>query len=98
MNESELNDLLSCPFCGMPAVGPELENPGKCRPNWKIRCNQYCVSMRRGSKNGVVAEYVYKTDDIILPEDAQAFQFPDTEKYGWMPELVGGEWIKEDEE
>jgi hypothetical protein len=26
--------------------------------------------------NGVVAEYVYKTDDIILPEDAQAFQFP----------------------
>jgi len=21
-----------------------------------------------------------------------------TEKYGWMPELVGGEWIKEDEE
>jgi len=48
--------------------------------------------------NGVVAEYVYKTDDIILPEDAQAFQFPDTEKYGWMPELVGGEWIKEDEE
>ncbi len=20
------------------------------------------------------------------------------EKYGWMPELVGGEWIKEDEE
>ena len=37
-------------------------------------------------------------DDIILPEDAQAFQFPDTEKYGWMPELVGGEWIKEDEE
>ena len=47
--------------------------------------------------NGVVAEYVYKTDDIILPEDAQAFQFPDTEKYGWMPELVGGEWIKEDE-
>jgi hypothetical protein len=46
----------------------------------------------------VVAEYVYKTDDIILPEDAQAFQFPDTEKYGWMPELVGGEWIKEDEE
>ena len=35
---------------------------------------------------------------IILPEDAQAFQFPDTEKYGWMPELVGGEWIKEDEE
>ena len=48
--------------------------------------------------NGVVAEYVYKTDDIILPEDAQAFQFPDTEKYGWMPELVGGEWIKEDKE
>ena len=45
----------------------------------------------------VVAEYVYKTDDIILPEDAQAFQFPDTKKYGWMPELVGGEWIKEDE-
>lgn len=26
MNESELNDLLSCPFCGMPAVGPELGN------------------------------------------------------------------------
>ena len=48
--------------------------------------------------NGVV-EYVYKTDDIILPEDAQAFQFPDTEKYGWMmPELVGGEWIKENKE
>ena len=33
-----------------------------------------------------------------LTWDAQAFQFPDTEKYGWMPELVGGEWIKEDEE
>ena len=46
--------------------------------------------------NGVVAEYVYKTDDIILPEDAQTFQFPDTEKYGWMPELVGGEWIREE--
>lgn len=30
--------------------------------------------------NGVVAEYVYKTDDIVLPEDAQAFQFPDTER------------------
>jgi|GEM_PF-2564782 len=57
MNESELNDLLSCPFCGMPAVGPELENPGKGRPNWKIRCNQYCVSMRRGSKNEVVADW-----------------------------------------
>ena len=28
--------------------------------------------------NGVVAEYVYKTDDIVLPDDAQAFQFPDT--------------------
>jgi trimethylamine:corrinoid methyltransferase-like protein len=48
--------------------------------------------------NGVVAEYVYKTDDVVLPEDAQAFQFQDTEKYGWMPELVGGEWIKEDDE
>jgi hypothetical protein len=46
--------------------------------------------------NGVVAEYVYKTDDIILPEDAQAFQFQDTEKYGWMPELIGGEWIREE--
>ena len=46
--------------------------------------------------NGVVAEYVYKTDDIILPENAQAFQFQDTGKYGWMPELVGGEWIREE--
>lgn len=45
--------------------------------------------------NGVVAEYVYKTDDIVLPENAQAFQFPDTEQYGWLPELVGGEWIRE---
>ena len=43
-------------------------------------------------------EIYSRTDDIVLPEDAQAFQFPDTEKYGWMPELVGGEWIKEDEE
>jgi len=42
-----------------------------------------------------VTEYVYKTDDVVLPEDAQAFQFQDTEKYGWMPELIGGEWIKE---
>lgn len=47
--------------------------------------------------NGVVAEYVYKTDDIILPENAQAFQFSDTEKYGWMPELIGGEWIREED-
>jgi hypothetical protein len=46
--------------------------------------------------NGVVAEYVYKTDDIVLPENAQAFQFVDTEKFGWMPELVGGEWIREE--
>ena len=46
--------------------------------------------------NGVVAEYVYKTDDVFLPEDAQAFQFQDTEKYGWMPELIGGEWIREE--
>lgn len=43
--------------------------------------------------SGVVSEYVYKTDDVVLPEDAQAFQFQDTEKCGWMPELVGGEWI-----
>lgn len=28
----------------------------------------------------------------------RGFQFPDTEKHGWMPELVGGEWIKEDKE
>lgn len=49
-------------------------------------------------ERGVVAEYVYKTDDVVLPEDAQAFQFQDTEKYGWMPELIGGEWIKEDDE
>lgn len=36
---------------------------------------------------------------LCLAEDAQAFQFPDTEKYGWMmPELVGGEWIKENKE
>lgn len=46
--------------------------------------------------NGVVSEYVYKTDDIILPENAQAFQFQDTGKYGWMTELVGGEWIREE--
>ena len=48
--------------------------------------------------NGVVVEYTYKTDVITLPDDAQAFQFPDTEKFGWMPELIGGEWIKEDRE
>jgi hypothetical protein len=48
--------------------------------------------------NGVVAEYVYKTDDIILPEDAQAFRFPDVENHGWMPELVGCEWIREEAE
>jgi len=45
-----------------------------------------------------VAEYVYKTDDVILPDNAQAFQYPDTKNFGWMPELVGGEWIKEDKE
>ena len=41
--------------------------------------------------NGVVNEYVYKTDDIILSKDAQAFQFSDTKKSRWMPEQVGGE-------
>lgn len=46
--------------------------------------------------NGTVAEHVYKTDDIVLPENAQAFQFPNTEKQGWMPELVGCEWIREE--
>lgn len=46
--------------------------------------------------NGVVAEYVYKTDDIVLPENAQVFQFVDTNKFGWFPELVGGEWIREE--
>lgn len=46
---------------------------------------------------GVVVEYMYKTDVVALPDDAQAFQFPDTEKFGWMPELIGGEWIKEEE-
>ena len=46
--------------------------------------------------NGVVVEYMYKTDVVVLPDNAQAFQFPDTEKFGWMPELIGGEWIKEE--
>ena len=48
--------------------------------------------------NGVVVERIYKTDVITLPEDAQAFQFPDVENHGWMPELVGCEWIREEAE
>lgn len=48
--------------------------------------------------NGAVAELVYKTDVITLPEDSQAFQFPDVDNHGWMPELVGCEWIEEEVE
>ena len=46
--------------------------------------------------NGVVVEYKDKTDVIVLPDDAQAFQFPNREKFDWLPELIGGEWIKEE--
>ena len=73
-------------------IHPNERGPGmklKIRLIWRKALTDF---------NGVVAEYVYKTDDIVLPDDAQAFQFPDTEKHGWMPELVGGEWIREDEE
>lgn len=37
-----------------------------------------------------------RTDVIDLPEDAEAFAFPDAKERGWLPELIGGEWIKED--
>lgn len=42
---------------------------------------------------GSLAEHIYKTDVIDLPDDAQAFQFPGVDKTGWLPELVGGEWL-----
>jgi len=47
--------------------------------------------------NGVCSEYLYKTDDIYLPDSAGAFQFPDVNQQGWLPEVVGGEWIEEEQ-
>ena len=40
-------------------------------------------------------ESQYRTDSISLPENANAFQFPGV-SYGFLPELIGGEWIKEE--
>lgn len=53
--------------------------------------------LRKGiaDQNGTLAGYIYKTDDIYLPDNANAFQFPDVEQHGWLPEIIGGEWIKE---
>lgn len=45
--------------------------------------------------NGKFCNYEYKTDIIELPSNAQAYQFPDCKLHGWLPELVGGEWIIE---
>jgi len=41
---------------------------------------------------------MYKTDDVYLPDNANAFQFPDLQFHGFLPEVVGGEWIAETEE
>lgn len=45
--------------------------------------------------NGVLAEYIYKTDIISLPDDSKVFQFPDVKKYGYFPELIGCEFVVE---
>ena len=53
---------------------------------------------RRGEvdHNGVFMANEYKTDVIELPDEAQAFRFSG-DKNGFLPELVGAEWIKEEE-
>lgn len=41
--------------------------------------------------------YIYETDLITLPDNANAMRFVDKVKDnrdGWMPELIGGEWVK----
>jgi hypothetical protein len=44
---------------------------------------------------GKLAEYQYKSDLIELSDNANAFQFQNTKDAGWLPELIGGEWIIE---
>jgi len=55
---------------------------------------------RRGllDQSGIKYEFMYKTDDVYLPDNANAFQFPDLQFRGFLPEVVGGEWIAETEE
>ncbi|MGD2065584.1 MAG: hypothetical protein PVI43_00255 [Candidatus Bathyarchaeota archaeon] len=53
---SELTCLLPCPFCGAPAAPAVNETPTK-RPTWRIGCINYCVSMRRGTKRDVIADW-----------------------------------------
>jgi hypothetical protein len=52
--------------------------------------------------NGKLAEYLYKTDIVTLADNSPAYTFPiSAEQYmykdqpGWLPELIGGEWIIE---
>jgi hypothetical protein len=44
---------------------------------------------------GSRAEYIYTTDVIVLPDNARALKHPDVLLHGWMPELIGGEWLEE---
>lgn len=50
--------LLPCPFCGHEPLAPENENEGSRRnPIWVIRCESYCISMRRNTKNDVTHDW-----------------------------------------
>ena len=46
-------------------------------------------------ENGATIGSGYYTDDVYQPTSANVFKSPDVQRYGFLPELIGGEWIEE---
>lgn len=46
-------------------------------------------------ENGVLADTEYITDIIELPCNAKCLNTYNAKNHGWLPNVIGGEWIEE---
>ena len=55
-HEVSSTELLDCPFCGSSASVPRKDSE-RGRAIWAISCNQWCVTMRRGTRKAVINDW-----------------------------------------